>query len=283
MQLKELLDSLRGGHDERRIANDPLSFVRRFHDPVDREVAGVIASSFAYGSIGVILRNLSVIFDRIGPSPRRFMERLDPLRECRHFERFRHRFNDGRDLAALFAAIREILEEWGSIGAFVRSVDDPSSPDVTPTLEAFSSRMLSTGFGEIFGEEGPSKGFCFLFPSPSGGSPCKRLCLLFRWMVRPDDGVDLGLWSFIGPRRLVIPVDRHVERIGRLLGLTSRSTPSWRMAREITASLARLDPDDPVKYDFSLAHLGISEGCSGPGGPSCRGCRLSVICGTPRG
>ncbi|GAB4298731.1 MAG: TIGR02757 family protein [Desulfuromonadia bacterium] len=267
MEIIELLETLRMRRPAEHLSNDPLSFCHRFRDPVDQEIAALIAASFAYGSIGVIMRSLRTIFDRIGPSPRRFIETFQIQRERDHFREFRHRFNDGDDLVALFAAIRRIIDQWGEIGPFVIEGDDPRDPDITRTLDRFSTRVISFDYGEIFGT-----------PTPRDNSTCKRLCLLFRWMARAADGVDLGLWGEISPSRLVIPVDRHIERISRLLGFTRRSTPSWRMAQEITLSLRRFDPHDPVKYDFSLAHLGISEGCDGKEGIACQGCHLRVVC-----
>lgn len=118
----------------------------------------------------------------------------------------------------------------------------------------------------------------FLFPSPSGGSACKRLCMFLRWVVRPDDGIDLGLWKNVKPSELVIPVDVHISRIARFLGLATRTSADWKMAMEITTSLRLLDPEDPVKYDFSLCHLGISEGCDGRGGEICSTCPVSRHC-----
>ena len=93
--------------------------------------------------------------------------------------------------------------------------------------------------------------------------------MYLRWMVRPADGIDLGVWQSISPAKLVIPVDAHIQRICRLLGFTARKQADWKMAREITAALRRLDPLDPVKYDFSICHLGISEGCSGDTAAGC--------------
>ena len=97
-------------------------------------------------------------------------------------------------------------------------------------------------------------------------------------MVRHDDGIDLGLWHEIDASRLVIPVDAHIRRISRYLGLTRRTQADWRMAREITASLRKLDPADPVKYDFSLCHLGISEGCDGRDRLKCAVCSIAGCC-----
>jgi uncharacterized protein (TIGR02757 family) len=117
-----------------------------------------------------------------------------------------------------------------------------------------------------------------LVSDPRAGSACKRLVLYARWMVRPADGVDLGLWP-ISPSDLVIPVDTHVHRISRNLGLTDRRTASWATAEEITAGLRKLDPEDPVKYDFALCHLGVSRDCpSRPDTDKCATCVLRDVC-----
>jgi endonuclease III len=97
-------------------------------------------------------------------------------------------------------------------------------------------------------------------------------------MARPADGIDLGLWHGVAPAQLVIPVDAHVLRIGRYLGLTSRRQADWKTALEITGALRRLDPDDPVKYDFALAHLGISEGCGKASSTPCLTCNVAELC-----
>jgi uncharacterized protein (TIGR02757 family) len=103
-------------------------------------------------------------------------------------------------------------------------------------------------------------GVRYFFPSASGGSGCKRLNLYLRWMVRRD-AIDLGVWSRLPASVLVVPLDTHVIRVGRCLGLTRYRSPGWKMAADITASLRLLDPDDPVKYDFSLCHLGMMNAC----------------------
>ncbi len=104
-------------------------------------------------------------------------------------------------------------------------------------------------------------GVRYFFPNPKAGSACKRLNLFLRWMVRPNDGLDLGLWNFAPPSSLVIPLDTHIARIGIYLGWTQRKTAGWNMALDITRALARVDPKDPVKYDFALSRMGILENC----------------------
>jgi uncharacterized protein (TIGR02757 family) len=125
----------------------------------------------------------------------------------------------------------------------------------------------------------PTRGLSFLLPEPARGGAAKRLCMYLRWMVRPDDGVDLGLWSCRAPADLVIPLDTHVARISRRLGLTRRRTAGWSTAREITEALRRLCPEDPVRYDFALAQLGISKDCVHRADPvRCPRCDLQGLC-----
>ena len=262
------------------LANDPLSFCHRYHSPLDQEIVGLIASCFAYGNVKIILRSLETILHKIGPSPRSFVENFEPERGMALFAGFKHRFNDARDLCALLVAIRTMINEADTIGEYFLGFHDSTAADVTGSLIEFSSAIRAMDFSAVFGSSAiPADSyFPFFFPSPASGSACKRLCMYLRWMVRRDDGIDLGIWRGVSPAQLIIPVDAHIRRIAGYLGLTRRRQPDWRMAREITASLRELDPDDPVKYDFSLCHLGISEGCDGRDRLTCTTCPIAEIC-----
>ena len=281
MDIKTVLDNLYASRSPRHLANDPLSFCHRFAAPEDREVAGLVASCLAYGNVKIILRNLETVFVAMGPSPRRFVERFEPKEGLRRFAGFKHRFNDGRDLCALLLAARTMIEEADTIGDFFLGCYDPHAEDITPSLTEFSAAILAFDYAPVFGTDAiPADSyFPFFFPSPASGSACKRLCMYLRWMVRPADGIDLGVWKGVSPAQLVIPVDAHIQRICRHLGFTKRRQADWRMAREITAALRRLDPADPVKYDFPICHLGISEGCDGTVQPLCRECPVVDLCG----
>lgn len=277
--LKEALDRLYDSRSAAQLAGDPLSFCHRYSDPADREVAAVIASSLAYGGIRVILRSLSAAFAVMGPSPRSYVEEFRPGEALEALAGFRHRFNDGRDLTALFWALRLMINDAGSVQAFFLRCHDSGADDVGASLDGYSSRVLAFDYRPVFGSAAPPDDsyFRFLFPAPSCGSACKRLCMWLRWVVRPADGIDLGLWQGIAPSQLVIPVDTHVQRIAGYLGLTRRRQADWRMALEITKALRRLDPHDPVRYDFALAHLGISGGCDG-GTSRCSRCPVAGLC-----
>jgi uncharacterized protein (TIGR02757 family) len=278
--LKSTLDKLYAGRSSLHLANDPLSFCHTYNEPEDREVAAVIASAFAYGAVAIILRTLKSIFSELGASPRSYIESFEPEQGLKTFSSFKHRFNDGRDLSALLWGIRMMIEHDGSVEAFFLRGYDANAEDVTGALNSYSQSVLAQDYSALFGgKEIPADSyFPFLFPAPASGSACKRLCMFLRWMVRPADGMDLGLWQRVSPAKLIIPVDTHISRICTYLGFTSRKSADWRMACEITAALRRLDPDDPVKYDFSLAHLGISEGCDGRDGSRCRNCPIAGIC-----
>jgi uncharacterized protein (TIGR02757 family) len=277
--LKQTLDDIAAARSPRYLANDPLSFCHRFADPADQEVAALIASSLAYGAISVILKSLETVFALVGNSPASFCDQFEPQRGLQEFGSFKHRFNDGRDLCALFWAIRTMRRQAGSIEQFFLRSSLPEE-DVTAALNGFCRDVLSLDYSLVFGRSGiPADSyFPFFFPSPRSGSACKRLCMFLRWMVRSNDGIDLGVWHSVPPSRLIIPVDTHICRIARYLGLTARKQADWKMAVEITTALRRLDPDDPVKYDFALAHLGISDGCNGADTAVCNVCPISPVC-----
>jgi uncharacterized protein (TIGR02757 family) len=252
------LEALYRKYDRRFLDPDPVQFVhaQRRHD--DREVVGLIASALAYGNVNQIKRSVARVLAPLGPHPARAVRRLTPREAARTFAGFKHRFNDGRDVACLLYFIRQMLETHGSVEAFFAAGLQDDHPHVGPALASFSARALALDHGGLYGRGAlPARaGVRFFFPSPEDGSPCKRLNLFLRWMVRRD-GVDLGVWRRVPPARLVIPLDAHVQAVARRVALTRLRSPGWRMALDITARLRRLDPADPVKYDFALYRLGL--------------------------
>jgi uncharacterized protein (TIGR02757 family) len=143
-------------------------------------------------------------------------------------------------------------------------------------LAGFVAALLQTNTSSVYGKDIKPAGLRQLFPSPVDGSACKRANLFLRWMVRDRD-IDFGIWEGIPKKKLVIPLDTHIARISRCLGFTVRKSPGWKMAVEITESLKRFDPEDPLKYDFALCHHGISGVCKGEkNGAECKGCTLKT-------
>ncbi|MEM6959442.1 MAG: DUF2400 domain-containing protein, partial [Myxococcota bacterium] len=183
---------------------------------------------------------------------------------------FVHRVYRGDHLADLIYNAGRLQREAGTLGdAFAFELERASFRDA---LAAFANALRRPARGV------PSRNMRHLVPDPHAGSACKRLLLYLRWMVRPADGVDLGLWP-VEPAQLVVPVDTHIQRIAHNLRLTERKDASWRTAEEITAALRRFDPHDPVKYDFALCHLGVSRACpSKRSDDACAACVLQPAC-----
>src|SRR5262245_51869701 len=196
----------------------------------------------------------------MGPSPAEYVRTFDAAAERARLKPLVHRWIRGEDLTALMLILKRMVRESGSIEAFFAEGDDASALDVYGALDAFSERAMKTDLKPAYGRVPKRPGVCYFFPQPSAGSACKRLNLFLRWMVR-SDAVDLGVWQRVSPTRLIVPLDTHVIRVGRCLGLTRRISPGWKMAADITAALRAYDPQDPIRYDFSLCHVGMMSAC----------------------
>ena len=136
-------------------------------------------------------------------------------------------------------------------------------------------------FREAWGEAIPRERD-FLFPDPRKGSACKRHHMFLRWVVRGEDGVDLGIWTVLSPRDLIVPVDTHMARLGRWLGLTARRTADGRMAEEITEAFRAVCPEDPVRFDYPLTRIGILKACTSLTRGRCARCPLGTACSSGR-
>jgi uncharacterized protein (TIGR02757 family) len=257
----ERLDGLYKAFDHVTSATDPVHIVRRFIAPEDREVVGFCAAGLAFGRVASVLQSIASLLAVMGPHPARFVRDFDPARERDRLAPLVHRWIRGRDLMALLLILQRMLRESVSIEAFFLEGDDPTQPHVGAALDSFSTRALATDLRAAYGRRVPKqRGVTYFVPRPSAGSACKRLNLFLRWMVRRDE-IDLGVWTGLSPARLIVPLDTHVIRLGRCLRLTRYTSPGWKMASEITASLRNVDAQDPVRYDFALCHVGMMNAC----------------------
>jgi uncharacterized protein (TIGR02757 family) len=275
--LRAPFDRLYRTFDHLNSASDPVHIVRRYPGAEDREIVGFCAAGLAFGRVGSVLNSIESLLDVTGPSPAAFVRDFDPARERARLAPLVHRWIRGDDLAALLLILQRMLRESGSIQRFFLAGDDPAAPDVGPALDAFSDRALATDVRAAYGRVPKRPGVCYFFPRPSAGSACKRLNLFLRWMVRKDV-VDLGVWTGLSPARLIVPLDTHVIRLGQCLRLTRYRSPGWKMAAEITASLRALDPSDPVRYDFSLCHVGMMNACGFNRAQKDSQCPLRGVC-----
>jgi uncharacterized protein (TIGR02757 family) len=261
MTTTERFEELYRAFDHTTSATDPVHIVRRFSAADDREIVGFCAAGLAFGRVASVLQSIEALLRVMGPHPAAFVRDFEPQRERPRLAPLVHRWIRGRDLVALLLILQRMLRDAGSIEAFFRAGDDPASPHIGPALDAFSTRALQTDLRPAYGRRPPkTRGVSYFFPRPSSGSACKRLNLFLRWMVRRD-AIDLGVWNTVSPARLIVPLDTHVIRLGRCLRLTRYTSPGWKMAAEITESLRALHPADPVRYDFSLCHVGMMSAC----------------------
>ncbi|HET7874981.1 MAG TPA: DUF2400 domain-containing protein, partial [Methylomirabilota bacterium] len=214
----------------------------------------------------------------MGPSPAAFIARFDPGRDGHCFDAFRYRFNRPHDIVAFCAAARSLLARHGTLEKCFLSGDGDGRGPIGPALERFALAFLEADVRHCFPRKRLSRGYRHLFPRPSDGGPCKRFHLFLRWMVRRQPP-DFGLWTSVAPARLLMPVDTHVENMSRAIGLTTRRSRTWRMAEDITARLAEIDPTDPVKFDFALCHKRMSGDCRDRRDRVvCAPCGLRTVC-----
>ncbi|MBA2303052.1 MAG: TIGR02757 family protein [Acidobacteria bacterium] len=258
--LSARLDALYGDYNREESATDPVHLVRPYSAPADREIAGFCAAALAFGRVGSVINSIATLFTIMGPGPAEYVRAFDPAAPHEPLRAMVHRWTRGVDLVALLWILRQILERHGSIEAFFAHGHLPEHEDVGPALDSFSTRALALDMRRAYGTLPKRAGVCYFFPRPSAGSACKRLNLYLRWMVRRDE-IDLGVWTRIPASKLVVPLDTHIIRVGQCLRLTSYRAAGWKMASDITSSLRRLNPSDPVRFDFSLCHLGMMNAC----------------------
>lgn len=279
--LKRRLNRLVKAYDREFLSSDPLYYLHEFSSSADREIVGLIASSLAYGRVAGIKKSIEKVLAVMEGDPTGFVLNFRPHVEGRLFKGFRHRFNVGDDISCLLYFARQMIERSGSIGGFFMRGYAPDDKNIREALLTFTAGVLALDSAPVYGSGRlPDKaGVRFFFPSPLGGSPCKRLNLYLRWMVRHADGIDFGIWGDVSPSKLIVPLDTHIARISVNLGLTRRKSRDWKMAEEITESLKGLDPEDPIKYDFALCRLGILDMCPNRVDRlKCSGCLLRDIC-----
>lgn len=278
-RVQPALDALLAGADRAgHLARDPLELVHRYTRDDDRELVGLLASAVAYGRVDLFKPRLSTLLGVLGPRPSDVARGASPKELLSLCAGFSYRMTGPDDLAALIFAAGRKQSEFGSLGRLARGCFDAAGGDLRAGLDRFVATLWAVDLKPFTRGQGVTRRLAHLVASPGKASACKRLNLYVRWMVRGPDGVDLGLWD-LPKSALVIPLDTHVHRISRLLGLTRRTDLSWRTAAEITARLRHLDPDDPVKYDFPLSHLGISRGCvSRRLEAKCGPCPLRPVC-----
>lgn len=268
--LRRYLEELLEAHDpEQHLAEDPVAVVHRYEGRADREVAGLVAASLAYGRVDKVIDAADRALAPLGPSPAETLRRRRDWRDG--LENFKYRMTDHGALADLYAAISTTLSTEGSLENLYQTA---STGDHRTTASEFVRRLRNRRLRDDL-----ARGFRYLLPDPADGSACKRLHLYFRWMGRDPGPIDPGIWTAISPQQLRMPLDTHTSRLCRYIGLTDRKSVDGKAVEDVTDSLRQLDPDDPIRYDFALAHLGIADDCIHERSEEhCPDCPIEPIC-----
>ena len=248
--LKEFLDQKSDKYNRLDfIENDPISIPHLFKKKQDIEIAGFFAATLAWGQRKTIIRKCRELMTLMDDAPHEFILHHSE-KDLKRLIDFKHRTFNSTDLLYFIESLKHYYIEYDSLEAAFYS---------SPKDETVEQGLIK--FHNLFFElDHPHRTRKHL-PTPERKSTCKRLVMYLRWMVRDDNkGVDFGIWKKISPAQLICPCDLHVDRVARKLKLIKRKQTDWQTALELTANLRKLDPTDPVKYDFALFGLGIDEG-----------------------
>lgn len=224
--------------------DDPVGFVHKFKTKEDRELAGFIASLVAYGSRKQFIAKLNILFNDIAQNePLNFIQNFEP----EILGDFNYRFGKPCDFASIFKSLRRLYTDSSGLEELFR--------------HSYKENKLFEGVVDYFyagADETVGHGFYHMIPNPRNGGAMKRMCMFLRWMVRKGP-VDIGIWNFMSPSELYIPLDVHVGRIARQTGLLTRKANDFKAVLELTQKLKEFCPEDPVKYDFALFGYGVNE------------------------
>ena len=223
------------------IKNDPIQFPHRFGKKQDIEISGLIASSLAFGKREKIIEAVDKIHQIMENEPYNFCQNYK-ISDSKIFDDFRYRYVDGKNIADFFEGLANAVKNFDSLEEVFLKHHNTADETVKEGLIGFVGEILTCGN--------------YLLPCPSKKSACKRLNLFLKWMVRKSP-VDIGIWQNVSPEKLIIPLDVHVAKVSRKLGILKRNANDWQSAYEITQKLKEFDSNDPTKYDFALFGEGI--------------------------
>jgi uncharacterized protein (TIGR02757 family) len=259
-ELKAFLKGLSETYSDRKfLRDDPIYYVHQYKDPADQEIAALISASLAFGNVKAVQASVQKILGLMGASPRAYILSFNPQTEAGRYGDFVHRWVRGGDIVLLMAWLNGVLKKHKSLKALFLKHHHREDKDIKPMLEKVTAGILED-LPPLLHARAASRGFRYFFPSPKDGSPCKRLNMFLRWVVRPKDGFDLGLWPEIPASKLIIPLDTHIFQFALRHKLSAYKNPRWEMAVEVTEFLKELSPEDPVRYDFPICHHGMTVG-----------------------
>lgn len=228
------------------IKNDPIQFPHRYENNKDIELAGFISSIFAYGSRPVFIKKLDELFNLMDNKPTDYILNSD----FKNLKGFNYRFAKDFDITEVFNILKMLYSKDGGLSSLFShgwNVEHKIYPMLQTVTDYFYARVQNP----------VGQGFYHLIPNPQNNGTMKRMNMFLRWVVR-DGEVDLGIWNFIPKSELLIPLDTHVARISREMGLLNRKSNDMKAVLELTENLKKFDKNDPVKYDFAMFGKGVN-------------------------
>lgn len=219
-----------------------------FEDKKDQELAGFFAAIMAWGRRDIVIAKVDDLLKRMSYRPAEFISNFSET-DVPLFEDFKHRTFKPIDIYWLIKALQKIIMEFRDFEGFWASCYQQSKKEKRELIAVFHHR-----FFQIYPETPPRTRKHI--SNPEKNSSAKRLYMYLRWCIRKSE-VDMGIWSFMSPAELKIPLDVHVARQARRLGMLSRTQNDWKSVQELTGKLKILDIEDPAKYDFALFGLGV--------------------------
>lgn len=228
------------------IYDDPIGIPNKFRDKKDKEIAGFISSLVAYGRRDVFLKKLNELLNIAQNEPYNFILNFEP----KILGNFNYRFGKTEDFAEIFMILKKLYEESKGLEAlFEYGYKNPVNANIfIPVTDYFYSKAVNN----------EALGFKFMIPDARKGSAMKRMCMYLRWMVRKGN-VDFGIWDFMPASDLLIPLDTHVARVSREMGILKRKQNDFKAVIELTNNLKKFDSQDPVKYDFAIFGFGVNQ------------------------
>ncbi|NBC07407.1 MAG: TIGR02757 family protein [Bacteroidetes bacterium] len=248
--LKARLEQLVERYNQPRfIEHDPISIPHQFSRPQDVEIMGFWSAMLAWGQRKTIINKSQELIQLMDGAPHDFILQHEE-KDRERFLNFKHRTFQPTDTLYFLEFFQRYYRQHHSLEtAFARHLSEEDE-DVGQALIGFHQDFFDTPLAPQRTRKHVA--------TPARRSTCKRLNMFLRWMVRRDNkGVDFGIWANIHPRQLLMPLDVHVERVARRLGLLKRKQVDWQAVLELTEQMRRFDPEDPVKYDFALFGMGV--------------------------
>ena len=235
------------------IKDDPILFPHRFSaDKKDCEIAGFIASLMAYGNRKVFIKKLNELFDIAQNEPHNFIQNFEP----KLLKDFNYRFGTTEDFVQIFTIMKELYQKDGGLEELFKFAYENSNSYFADGKKYINFEPITDYFYSRFSKNA-NQGCYFMIPNPRNGGAMKRMCMLLRWFIRKSE-VDLGIWNFMSPSELLIPLDTHVARLSREVGILTRKSNDFKAVLEITENLRKFDSTDPIKYDFALFGYGVT-------------------------